>query len=143
MKLAVFLFFWCKSREVFSLTLSFASASHFILHARVTKLVREFQPNQPDAPNSHNILWSPHVEPWKICSVPIKPNWSWNTKQMINKTQRKGGNIWHLSRDNPLTLLLTFSFLLLAPNVSLTTWVFMQYLILWTCMVKANFVAYS
>lgn len=42
--------------KLFSLTLSFASASHFILALTVTKLVREFQPNQPDAPNSHNIL---------------------------------------------------------------------------------------
>jgi len=56
MKLAVFLLCLCKSQEVFSLTLSFSSASHFILAPTVTKLVREFQPNQPDAPKSHNIL---------------------------------------------------------------------------------------
>lgn len=34
----------------------FTSASDFILASTVTKLVREFQPKQPDAPNSHNTL---------------------------------------------------------------------------------------
>lgn len=34
----------------------FTSASDFILASTVTKLVREFQPKQPDAANPHNIL---------------------------------------------------------------------------------------
>lgn len=144
MKLAVFLF--CKSQEVFSLTLSFASAFSFILHPPVTKLFREFQPNQPDAPNSHNIMWSPHVEPWTMCSVPIKPNWTWSTKQLINKRQTEEGRegifgTWVMTSH--IHYFSHFCFYYWHPNVGLITWVFMQYLILWTCMIKTKFAAYS